>query len=110
MWKNFYSKNDIIQQKDDCFTELIDECKHLPPGSKLSYYLRNRLEKFSPQARREIVNRVKAGCAPLFIACKRGQLEIVEYLVHICDADIEQTGQYEVPDDRYVFYLIMYLK
>lgn len=100
MWK--VNKIDIVNLKNDCFHELIQECKCLPPGSKLSYNLRNRLERFSLSARREIVNRVKIGCAPLFIACKRGQLEIVEYLVTVCSADIEQRGLYEVPDDRFV--------
>lgn len=101
MWKS-HNKVDVVSQKEDCFQELIEECKHLPPGSKLSYGLRNRLEKFSLASRREIVNRVKIGCAPLFIACRRGQLEIVEYLVSVCHADIEQRGCYEVPDDRSV--------
>ncbi|GJQ75780.1 hypothetical protein Trydic_g17851 [Trypoxylus dichotomus] len=101
MWKA-HNKVDVVSQKEDCFQELIEECKHLPPGSKLSYGLRNRLEKFSLASRREIVNRVRTGCAPLFIACRRGQLEIVEYLVSVCHADIEQRGCYEVPDDRSV--------
>lgn len=104
MWK--MNKIDTVKQKNDCFQELIHECRCLPPGSKLSYNLRNRLEKFSLQSLREIVNRLKIGCAPLFIACKRGQLDIVEYLVTVCGADIEQKGLYEVPDDRYSF-LIM---
>lgn len=99
MWKS-HNKVDVVSQKDDCFQDLIEECKHLPPGSKLSYGLRNRLEKFSLASRREIANRVKIGCAPLFIACRKGQLEIVEYLVNVCHADIEQRGSYEVPDDR----------
>lgn len=42
------------------------------------------------------------GCAPLFIACKRGNVEIAEFLVTICDADLEQKGMFEVPDDRSV--------
>lgn len=100
MWKRFYNHADVYLQKEDCFHELIDECRHLPPGSKLSYNLRTRLQNFSPPNRKEIVNRLKGGCSPLFIACKKGQLEIVEFLVHVCDADIEQNGLYEVPDDR----------
>ncbi|XP_022900718.1 protein fem-1 homolog C isoform X2 [Onthophagus taurus] len=101
MWKS-HNKVDVVSQKDDCFQDLIEECKGLPPGSKLSYSLRSRLEKFSLAVRKEIVNRVKIGNAPLFIACKKGQLEIVEYLVNSCGADIEQGGCYEVPDDRSV--------
>lgn len=49
-----------------------------------------------------MVCRTQEGCAPLFVACKRGNVEIVEYLVHVCDADIEQRGVYEVRDDRSV--------
>lgn len=43
---------------------------------------------------------IRDGCAPLFMACKRGQVEIVEYLITVCGADVEQRGLYEVPDDR----------
>lgn len=93
-------KVDLINEKDDCFHELLEECKHAPPGARLSYTLRNRLEKFPPATRSEIVNRIKAGCSPLFIACKRGQAEIAEYLITLCNADIEQRGLYEVQDDR----------
>lgn len=46
--------------------------------------------------------RSRDGCAPLFVASKRGNVEIVEYLVHVCAAELEQRGLYEVPDDRSV--------
>lgn len=91
---------DPVGEKDDCFHELLEECKHAPPGARLSYSLRNRLEKFTQAARTEIVNRIKVGCSPLFIACRKGQTEIAEYLITVCRADIEQRGLYEVPDDR----------
>lgn len=104
MWKT-PNKIDVVNQKDDCFHELMEECKHVPPGAKLSYNLRMRLEKFPPETRREISNRAKAGCAPLFYACKRGQTEIVEYLITMCYADVEQRGLYEVPDERSVHYV-----
>lgn len=88
--------------KELLFNELILECKHAAPGARLSYQLRGRIEKFNREDRREIACRVKDGCAPLFIACKRGHVEIVEYLITVCDADIEQKGLYEVPDDHSV--------
>ncbi|XP_072398856.1 protein fem-1 homolog A-like [Diabrotica undecimpunctata] len=93
-------KLDPITERDLIFHELIEECKHAVPGAMLPYGLRNRLEKCSPEARRDIVNRVKKGCSPLFIACKKGQTEIVEYLINVCSADVEQKGLYEVQEDR----------
>lgn len=87
---------------DELFYDLIHECKHVAPRAQLPYTLRNRLEKYKKEVRNMIVSRMKDGCAPLFIACKRGHVEIVEYLLKKCDADIEQRGRYEVPDDRSV--------
>lgn len=98
MWKNL--KVDPINERDLIFHDLIDECKHSAPGARLSYGLRNKLEKFPQEVRRDIVSRIKVGCSPLFIACKKGQTEIVEYLITICRADIEQQGLYEVQEDR----------
>ncbi|CAG9821966.1 unnamed protein product [Phaedon cochleariae] len=98
MWKNV--KVDPVNDRDLIFHELIDECKHAAPGARLSYTLRAKLEKYSRDVRRDIVNRIKVGCSPLFIACKKGQIEIVEYLVTVCFADIEQKGLYEVQEDR----------
>lgn len=60
------------------------------------------LFSYPREIRREICKRTRDGTAPLFIACKRGNAEIVEYLVIVCDANIEQRGLYEVPDDRSV--------
>merc|ERR550532_3261799 len=68
----------------------------------LSYSLRSRLERIEPGDRRGIVSRIREGCSPLFIACKRGNVEIVEYLMSLCNADLEQRGLYEVQDDRSV--------
>lgn len=87
---------------DELFNDLYQECKFAAPGARLSYTLRNRLEKHKRKERTFIVSRVKDGCAPLFIACKRGHVEIVEYLISVCNADIEQRGIYEVPDDSSV--------
>ncbi|KPM03211.1 ankyrin repeat domain containing protein 8 [Sarcoptes scabiei] len=50
--------------------------------------------------RRRIVNRLHEGCSPLFISCKRGNVEIVEYLIEQCQADIELKGIFKVYDDR----------
>lgn len=80
--------------------DLIEECKRSVEGSTLSKNLREELERLPRDIRRAVVRRVKNGCAPLFIACKRGCVEIVEYLVTVCEADIEQRGLYEAPEDR----------
>lgn len=53
-------------------------------------------------ARKDIVSRTREGCAPLFVVCKRGNLEIAEFLVNICGADIEQRGLFENPEDQTV--------
>ncbi|XP_069695746.1 protein fem-1 homolog C [Periplaneta americana] len=100
MW--FTGKVDIATQKGALFFDLIEECKHAAPGARLSYQLRTQLERFCRDVRREIACRVKDGCAPLFIACKRGHVEIVEYLITVCNVDLEQRGLYEVPDDHSV--------
>ncbi|XP_037945042.1 protein fem-1 homolog A [Teleopsis dalmanni] len=80
--------------------DLIEECKTCTEDSILSKTLRQKLELHSRQTRREIVKKVRNGCAPLFIACKRGCVPIAEYLITVCEADIEQRGLYEVPADR----------
>lgn len=90
---------------DQVFRELIKECEHCLPGTQLSYALRRALEKYGPKERKKIVSLLMNGCAPLFIACKRGLLEVVKYLVTVCHADIEQKGQYVVPDDRSLHYV-----
>lgn len=100
MW--FTGKVDLATQKGELFFDLIEECKHAAPGARLSYQLRIQLERFCREVRREIACRVKDGCAPLFIACKRGHVEIVEYLITVCNVDLEQRGLYEVPDDHSV--------
>lgn len=78
---------------DQLFNDLIHECEYVVP---LTYALTNRLEKYERKMRKDIVSRMKDGCAPLFIACKRGHVEMVEYLIKKCDADIEQRGKFEI--------------
>lgn len=54
------------------------------------------------EARNEIVNKIRDGCAPLFNACKRGNVEIAEFLTNVCHADVEQRGMFENPEDQSV--------
>ncbi|XP_028176416.1 protein fem-1 homolog A [Ostrinia furnacalis] len=93
---------DITKHHDAVFNELMRECKHSAPGARLSARLRTSLERMCPEERRAVVCRTAEGCAPLFVASKRGNVELVEYLVHVCAAELEQRGVYEVPDDRSV--------
>ncbi|XP_037043236.1 protein fem-1 homolog CG6966 [Bradysia coprophila] len=92
----------IFEETERVSCELIQECKVCLETTKLSEALRNKLKNYPRETRREIVKIQRDGCAPLFIACKRGNVEIAEFLVTICDADLEQKGMFEVPDDRSV--------
>jgi len=99
---NNASKPDLSGQHDTLFSDLYLEVKNAAPSAQLSYTLRSRLERVERVHRRGIVSRIREGCSPLFIACKKGNVEIVEYLISTCQADVEQRGQYEVLDDRSV--------
>ncbi|XP_065348180.1 protein fem-1 homolog C [Cloeon dipterum] len=100
MW--IASKVDLSAQMESVFNELHAECRHNAPGSRLSINIRTKLERFPRAYRKEIVSRELHGCSPLFVACKRGHVDIVDYLLTTCDADVEQRGLFEVPDDRSV--------
>ncbi|RZF41868.1 hypothetical protein LSTR_LSTR005330 [Laodelphax striatellus] len=106
--KMLREKNELSTEKREVkhylSHELMQEVKQAAPGARLSLALRINLERYSVADRREIVSKVESGCAPLFVACRRGNVETVEYLVVKCHADIEQRGVYEVPDDRSVHY------
>lgn len=39
------------------------------------------------------------------MACKKGNSDIVEYLITMCGADLEQRGVYEVTDDRSIHFV-----
>lgn len=56
----------------------------------------------SRERRSDIVRVKHEGCAPLFVAAKRGLCTVVEYLITVCAADVEQTGHFVVPEDRSV--------
>ncbi|KAK2712625.1 hypothetical protein QYM36_011347, partial [Artemia franciscana] len=69
-------------------------------GDELLLQLECDGPKVVEKERKTIVNKKKDGCTPLFIAAKRGNVEIVEYLVNTCHADVEEKGLYQVPDDQ----------
>lgn len=41
----------------------------------------------------------------MFVVCKRGNLEIAEFLISECQADIEQRGLFENPEDSTVHHV-----
>ncbi|XP_032596317.1 protein fem-1 homolog C isoform X2 [Drosophila grimshawi] len=87
------------------YNELIEECKRSHEEAILPRFLRHELEKHARETRRDLVRKQRNGCAPLFIACKRGAVAIAEYLITICEADIEQRGHFEVPEDNSFHYV-----
>jgi len=86
------------------YNELYREVRHAFPLATLSTKLKCDIENLCSdiEDRRKLVSKVnkESGCSPLFIACKKGNIEIVEYLLSKCGADVEQKGLYEVQDDR----------
>lgn len=88
--------------KESLSEDLHSEVRSAAPGARLTYHLRTSLERLDKAERKDIVCIVgrQDNCAPLFIACKRGNLEIVEYLIETCGADVEQKGTYEVVDEK----------
>ena len=103
MWLT--GKTDQTSVKDLLFNELYNECRLAAPGARLSYSCRSKLERLSKEERKELVSRIKEGCSPLFVSCKKGNVEIVDFLIEECGADVEQKGVYEVPDDRSIHYV-----
>lgn len=103
MW--ITGKTDQTSQREAIFNDLITECRLAPPGARLSYLVRNKIERLTREERKEIVSRVQDGCAPLFVACKKGNADIVEYLITMCGADLEQRGVFEVTDDRSIHFV-----
>ncbi|KAK3923380.1 Protein fem-1-like protein C [Frankliniella fusca] len=102
---DMWPKYDVnVSLKESIFNDLIDECRHNYPGARLSSQLRSKLERLSVDSRKELVSRVRDGCAPLFIACMRGHAEMVDYLIRFVGADVEQRGLYEVAADRSVHF------
>jgi len=99
--KASHSHVSVSRSKDSISEDLHSEVRSAPPQAKLSYILRNNLERLDKAERQKIVSVTKAdGCAPLFVACKKGNLEIVLYLIETCGADVEQKGIFEVLDDK----------
>ena len=84
--------------QDALFNDLILEVKKAKHCSMLTPRLKNKLERCDLSVRSELASRVFEGCSPFFIACKKGNVEIVEYLICVCNANVEVKGLYEVED------------
>lgn len=86
--KNQQGSSSKIRTKESLVEDLHAEVRSAAPGARLSYGLRSSLERLDKTERREVVSVVcrQDGCSPLFIACKKGNLEIVEYLLDVCGA------------------------
>ncbi len=86
-------------RKERLFQDLVQECQAAVPVSRLTEGLRRGLERFPREDRRDIAGGTVDGCSPLFLACKNGSADVVEYLLSSCGADIEQRGLFEVAEE-----------
>lgn len=89
----------LVARNKKLFTSLVQECQVASPGSRLSTKLRKRLEEEPADNLAAVVNQLCEACAPLFFACKNGSAEVVDYLLSICHAELEQRGLYEVLEE-----------
>lgn len=70
--------------KESLFADLFQEVKCAAPSAQLSYTLRCRLERCDRETRSLICERTKDGCSPLFVACKKGNVEVRQLLIKTC--------------------------
>ena len=85
---------EIQECQEDLFNELYNEVNS--SVTLLSLDLMNRLEQCDLSVRSELASTIKDGCSPFFIACKNGHVEIVEYLLNVCQANTETKGNLTV--------------
>ncbi|GAB0093555.1 protein fem-1 homolog A [Sergentomyia squamirostris] len=98
-------QNSEQRQLESVINFIFEECKVTAAGGANQSSvnaLRDRIRSLRREERREIVKQTRDGCPPLFLASKHGNVRVAELLITECDADIEQRGLYEVPEDRSV--------
>ena len=86
--------------KQTLYRDLLQECQLSTTSSRLSEKLKRKIEEIGKDARKDVVAQTEEGCAPLFLACKNGSADVVEYLLSTCGADIEQRGVFEVAEEE----------
>ena len=91
---------------EDLFSELFEYCSnwHSRRPISLPVVLMTKIENLSRKQRRELTSQTERGCAPLFMACQRGHVNIVKYLILKCDANIEQKGKITHEDEFLNYY------
>ena len=94
------STRETTNLKQTLYRDLLQECQLSTTSSRLSEKLKRKIEEIGKDARKDVVGQTEEGCAPLFLACKNGSADVVEYLLSTCDADIEQRGVFEVAEEE----------
>ncbi|XP_055634048.1 protein fem-1 homolog CG6966-like [Toxorhynchites rutilus septentrionalis] len=87
---------------DQISDELIAECKAVKcDGGFLSGDLMRRIENLPQLDRKKVAEKQTDGsCSALFIACNQGNIQIIEYLITLCDANSDHTNYHRCEDDR----------
>lgn len=80
--------------------ERFVENRFIYRGDNLNF----RFISYSRDERRELMKQEREGGCPLFIAAKTGNVQAVEYLVTICNADLEQRNVFEVHEEKTFHY------
>ena len=93
------SIKETTSMKQTLFRDLVQECQLSTPESSLSEKIKRKIGEIGKAELKDVVAQTEEGCAPLFLACKNGSAEVVEYLLSICCADIEQRGKFEVAEE-----------
>jgi len=88
MWPLGKSSSGGTNSKVSLGEDVQNEVRSAAPGKMLSYNLRSNLERLDKKERRELVSVLakQDECSPLFVACKKGNVEIAEYLIEVCNA------------------------